>query len=205
MSWLGHAGFMLRFGEKVAYIDPWQMGRTRPDADYVFITHNHYDHLSVEDIDTVVKDSTVIIAPEDCRGKLEPIRGTFRSVSRGQKVELPDLSVEVVAAYNKDKKFHPDASGWVGYVIEIDGKRLYFAGDTDNIDEMKGIVADVAMLPVSGTYVMTAKEAAAALKKMKVKKAVPMHYGAIVGDENDAKEFKKLAPKGVSVTILEKE
>ncbi len=203
IHWLGHASFMLEYQEKIIYIDPYQIGRTRPDADYILITHDHYDHLSVEDIDNVRTSETIIIAPEVCRPKLQDIPSQLKTFAIGAEKELPDFTLTLVPAYNTNKKFHPKESGWVGFVLQFGDVTLYHAGDTDVIDEMKSINADIALLPVSGTYVMTPKEAAEAAKTVKAKIAIPMHYGTIVGDISHAEEFKKLL--GKNAVILEKE
>ncbi|RLF54379.1 MAG: MBL fold metallo-hydrolase, partial [Thermoplasmata archaeon] len=115
------------------------------------------------------------------------------------------VKIEAVPAYNTDKDFHPGKNGWLGFVVEIDGVRIYHAGDTDFIPEMKGIDVDIALLPVSGTYVMTAEQAVEAAKTIKPKVAIPMHYGAIVGGEKDASSFQKALAGIVEVTILRKE
>jgi L-ascorbate metabolism protein UlaG (beta-lactamase superfamily) len=202
IAWLGHAGFHLQKDELNIYIDPYQMGRGHPDADVVLLTHNHYDHLSIEDLDRVAADRTVFLAPQDCFDALEDLRGEVRIVRAGDSVSLAGLAVEAVPAYNNDKRFHPKEKGWLGFVLDFDGVRIYHAGDTDRIPEMKSIKCDLALLPVSGTYVMTASEAAKAALDVGCEHAVPIHYGTFVGDRSDAEAFKKDA--SVKVTILEK-
>ena len=202
ISWLGHASFLLEHGEKKIYIDPYNIGRTRPDADLILITHDHYDHLSVEDIDNVVSDETIIIAPESCREKLEDLPGKLRIISVGKDAEVLGYVVSAVAAYNTNKKFHPKENGWVGYIIDFGDATVYHSGDTDVIDEMKELSVDVALLPVSGVYVMTPKEAAQAAVLVNAKKVVPMHYGSIVGDSSHAEQLCELL--GKKAVILEK-
>lgn len=203
IKWLGHASFQLEYQEKILYIDPYQIGRARPDADYIFITHDHYDHLSVEDIDNVRTPETIIIAPECCREKLQDIPSQLRTFSVGAQKEFPEFTVTLIPAYNTNKKFHPKEKGWVGFLINFGEVSVYHAGDTDVIEEMKDVEADIALLPVSGTYVMTPQEAAKAAQLVGAKIAIPMHYGSIVGDPSHAEEFKKLT--GKTAVILEKE
>lgn len=187
IHWLGHASFRID-GSKCIYIDPWKLANPIK-ADLIFVTHDHFDHLSITDIDRIKKPSSQIIAAASCRESLPEAR----IVRPGQKFEVDGIGVEVVYAYNKDKKFHPRSGDRAGYVITIDGKRIYHAGDTDHIPEMKDIRCDVALLPVSGTYVMTAEEAALAVSDLQCTHAVPMHWGEIIGSRNDAERFKKLA------------
>lgn len=202
LEWLGHAGFLITASEKRIYIDPYQISKTSPDADYIFITHDHYDHLSVEDIDAITSEDTLVICPPSCYPKINHLPREAVMIKRGQTKEVDDITVTAIPAYNEGKPFHEKDTDWVGYVLEIDGVRIYHTGDADNIPEMEGVEADVALVPVSGKYVMNAQEAAKAVKKMKVKKAVPMHYGALIGDESDAEAFKKAS--SVPVTILKK-
>jgi L-ascorbate metabolism protein UlaG (beta-lactamase superfamily) len=198
--WLGHDSFRLK-GEKVVYIDPWKLAAGAEKADVILVTHDHYDHLSPDDIAKISKADTVVVAPQAVTSKLggKPI-----VVKPGDKLTAAGVSVEVVPAYNANKKFHPKSAGYVGYIVTLNGKRIYHSGDTDLIPEMTQIKADIALLPVSGTYVMTATEAAEAANTIKPALAIPMHYGDpdVVGTRRDAEEFKRLAK--VPVEILEK-
>jgi L-ascorbate metabolism protein UlaG (beta-lactamase superfamily) len=201
IEWLGHDSFRLT-GEKVVYVDPWQIQTGRHDADVVLITHDHYDHFVVEDIDKVRNASTLVVGPEQIRGKIE---GNIKLVKRGDKVEANGVPVEVVAAYNVQPdrlKFHPNQYGGVGYIITLNGKRIYHTGDTDAIPEMDDVRCDVLLVPVSGTFVCTADEAVEIVKKVKPAKAIPMHWETIVGTWEDANDFKQKA--GVPVEILGK-
>ncbi|HID04901.1 MAG TPA: MBL fold metallo-hydrolase, partial [Aigarchaeota archaeon] len=192
ISWLGHDGFRITYGGKVVYIDPYQI-KGGPQADLILITHDHFDHLSIDDIKKVAGDKTVVIAAENCSGKVKNVKAKeVRLVKPGEKTTVGDITVEAIHAYNVNKfrspgiVFHPKEYNGVGYVVSIGGVRIYHAGDTDNIPEMRELKPDVALLPVSGTYVMTAEEAAEAVESIKPKVAIPMHYGAIVGTEADA-------------------
>jgi L-ascorbate metabolism protein UlaG (beta-lactamase superfamily) len=185
IRWLGHATFMIT-GEKTVYIDPYKMTERIP-ADIILITHSHFDHCSDGDIRRVQRPGTVIIAPAEC-----PIAGK-KTLLPGQKLNIDSVSVEAVPAYNTNKSFHPKSSKWVGYIITINGKRIYHAGDTDFIPEMVGMKdIDIALLPIGGTYTMNPEEAAKAAEAINPKIAIPMHYGTIVGNKSDAQRFKEL-------------
>ncbi len=198
--WLGHDSFRLK-GEKVVYIDPWKISADAEKADVILVTHEHYDHFSAEDIAKLSKVDTVIVAPQSVAAKSD-LKITV--VKPGDQIAPNGIPVEVVPAYNPNKKFHPHAAGHVGYIVTLNGKRIYHTGDTDEIPEMAQIKCDIALLPVSGTYVMTATEAATAANRLKPALAIPMHYGDadVVGTRKDAEEFKRLAK--VPVEILEK-
>ncbi len=198
--WLGHDSFRLN-GEKVVYIDPWKLTAGAEKADVILVTHDHHDHFSPDDIAKISQAATVVVAPAAVAAKLGGKTIVARS---GDRLNAAGVAIEVVPAYNANKKFHPKSAGYVGYIVTLNGKRIYHAGDTDLIPEMAHIQADIALLPVSGTYVMTAVEAAEAANTLKPALAIPMHYGDadVVGTLNDAEEFKRLAK--VPVEILEK-
>jgi L-ascorbate metabolism protein UlaG (beta-lactamase superfamily) len=178
---------------KTIWVDPFGVSNADPKADVLFITHAHGDHLSTGDIQKVIKAETVVVGPPDCVAKAPVDESKKVSVAPGESRTIEGISVEVVAAYNIDKPFHPKANNWVGYVFNLGDRRVYHAGDTDRIPEMKSIETDVAFLPVGGTYTMNAEEAAAAVNEdIKPKMAVPMHYGAVVGSEGDARRFVEL-------------
>jgi len=209
ISWLGHDSFRIKNG-KTIFIDPFKIRPTSEKADILLITHEHYDHLSMDDIKKVVNENTTIVTIPAVKKELSSLKvKEVRAVRPGDKLKLGDISIDVVPAYNLNKfresgkVFHPKEDGKAGYIIEIKGVRVYHAGDTDAIPEMKGLKPDVALLPVSGTYVMTADEAAQAVKMVEPKLAIPMHYGVIVGTEQDAQKFKQLAT--VEVQILKPE
>ena len=189
---LGHASFRLSGGGNVVYVDPYKLPSSPHDATAVLVTHAHFDHCSATDVAKVAGQGSVIVAPEDCRGELGGIGAEFIGVRPGDEVDAGGVAVKAVAAYNTDKDFHPKANNWVGYVASIGGETVYHAGDTDVIPEMKGLAPDVALLPVGGTYTMTAEESAEAFRMLKAGRGIPMHFGSVVGSEADAERFRKL-------------
>lgn len=200
IHWLGHDCIRLD-GSVVVCIDPYQITASRP-ADLILITHEHFDHCSPEDVAKVVKEDTVIVTDAASARKLE---GDVRVVAAGDRLTVKGVDIEVYPAYNTNKDFHPKKAGMLSFVVTLDGVRYYHCGDTDVIPEMKDMKADVAFLAVSGTYVMTAEEAVEAARTIRPKVAIPMHYGAIVGSDDDAQRFKKALEGEIEVVILSKE
>ena len=193
--------------EKVIYIDPFKVDKNYNDADMIFITHDHYDHYSEGDIDKVKKEDTIIIVPEELLTKLLK-RGYNKNdiitVEPNKQYMVQGIKFETIPAYNINKSFHPKDNEWVGYIIEIKGNRYYIAGDTDVTEENRNIKCDVALVPVGGTYTMDFKEAAQLINEIKPKIAVPMHYGDIVGTNQDATNFIKLLHQTIKGEILKK-
>jgi L-ascorbate metabolism protein UlaG (beta-lactamase superfamily) len=187
---------------KVFYIDPFQL-QTSERADYLFITHEHYDHCSVADIRKIIKPDTIIVTVPDCQSKVAglPVK-EVKLVKPGDSFKLPHCDVQVLPAYNLKSHFHLKDNQWVGFAIRIDGKVLYHVGDSDAIPELKNLKGiDVLFIPVSGHYVMSAEEAAQLVNFLKPKVAIPIHYGAIIGTKEDAERFKSLV-QGTEVIIL---
>lgn len=201
IQWLGHASFKLVGAKKTVFVDPFKLENS-DKADIVCVTHAHFDHCSPEDIAKLQSDKTVVVAPPECKEKL---KGKVLVIHPGEKLEIDGVVVESLPAYNVNKKFHPKDKEWMGYVITLDGVRIYHAGDTDRIPEMKDVKADVALIPVSGTYVMTADEAAEAVLDFKPAVAIPMHYGTVVGTEKDAQRFAELLQGKVDVLIKKRD
>lgn len=194
-------------GTKVIYIDPFQV-KDRDQADILLLSHEHFDHMSPEDFDKVLTPETTIVASVRCKEGLKNVKAkSIHFLEPGQKTTVDGIEIEAIAAYNINKfrepgqTFHPQGGGGCGFVIQMDGAKVYHAGDTDCIPEMSSVRCDIALLPVSGTYVMTPEEAVEAARAVNPKIAVPMHYGAIVGTQADAEKFKSLV-KNCQVEIL---
>ena len=203
---LCHSCIKFNKGE-VIYFDPFKIEKNYNDADVIFITHDHYDHYSEEDIDKVVKEGTIIVAPEDLLTKLLKKgfeRDNMVLVTPNQKYTVKGIEFQTIPAYNVNKQFHPKANEWVGYVLKIDGVTYYIAGDTDITEENKKVKCDVAFVPVGGTFTMDYKEAAELINEIKPKIAVPTHYGSIVGEKSDGVSFSKLVSPEIEVEVLMK-
>ena len=209
ITWSGHAGFKIIYGNMKVYIDPYKLSKTYEkisDADIVLITHNHFDHLSIEDLKNIINERTVIVSAQECLSQLKSLKVKESiGIDPRNSVKLDDLRIETVPAYNIDKDFHPKNDKKIGFIVEFGNDRLYHTGDTDIIPEMKDTNPTVVLIPVSGTYVMTAEEASKAVNELITPKvAIPMHYGTIVGNKEDAIRFSELVT--VSKTkILESE
>jgi L-ascorbate metabolism protein UlaG (beta-lactamase superfamily) len=210
VEWLGHSGFRVSVGRRRVYIDPYRVSPGAPKADLILITHGHYDHFSPQDVERLSTGDTELIAPAPVAERHGGRR--VRSIAAGQEVEpqlVRGVAVRALAAYNTSKRssdggvFHPRDAGGVGYDLNVRGERLYHAGDTDVIPEMDSVHGvDVALLPVSGTYVMTPSEAAEAARRIQPRLAVPMHWGEHLGTRADAEAFLREAP--VEAIIMEK-
>ncbi len=193
LDWLGHDSFRLA-GPPVIYFDPVDLKGQPQVADLVLVSHEHYDHCSPDDVAKISGPGTVVLAGGRAAERLPGAR----AVKPGERLMVAGIEIETVPAYNVNKfrepgvPFHPKPAGHVGYVVDVAGVRLYFAGDTDHIPEMSEIECDVALLPVSGTYTMTAEEAAEAAQVMDPQIAVPMHYGSRIGRKDDGQRFAHL-------------
>jgi len=205
IEWLGHAGFRIKTSAGPVYIDPYRVPDGGPPAAAILVTHDHFDHFSRADVLRLAGKGTAFIAPATVT---EQLRGNTNSVAPGEVVDVRGVEVLAVAAYNTNKldsegrPFHSRDAGWVGYVVRDGGRRVYHSGDTDVIPEMdEAAGVDVALLPVSGTYVMTPSEAAEAARRIDPGVAVPMHWGTVIGTREDAEAFVVAAP--VDARILE--
>lgn len=193
--------------QHVIYIDPFKIHKNYNDADIIFITHDHFDHYSEEDIEKVKKQDTIIVIPEELYKKVLNIgfkQNCIITVRPNEQYNIENIKFETVPAYNVNKKFHPKQNDWVGYIIEIQGNRYYIAGDTDETEENKKVICDVAFVPVGGTYTMNFEEAAHLVNEIKPKIAVPIHYGSVVGTQEDATKFLKLLNSSIKGMILMK-
>ena len=224
LKWLGHAGFLIKDSAhegvpspegKVIYIDPYNIREDSEKADLVLITHSHYDHCSVADIKKIIKEGTRIVLTADCQSKIVrfDVLIKLEVVEPGHELAFGEVKISTLPAYNIDKPFHSKEEGWVGYLIKLNDVFIYHAGDTDVIPEMQKLTGYkqqgkklVALLPVGGRFTMSAEEAVEAAKLIKPDLAIPMHWGSIVGTEDDAKEFCELCEEeNINCEILEKE
>jgi L-ascorbate metabolism protein UlaG (beta-lactamase superfamily) len=197
LQWLGHASFKITCKDKVVYIDPWKLKDARNDAKIILVSHSHSDHYSPDDIKKVSTEETKLISSADVIEK----EGWGQVLKPAHAVEVSGIKVTAVAAYNPAKAFHPRDKNWLGFIIDIGGIRIYYAGDTDLTEEMKALKdIDVALLPVGGKYTMDADQAAEAVKYIKCKKAIPYHFGDIVGSRDDANRFARQA--GCEVIVM---
>ncbi len=191
----------------IIYIDPYQIDKEYKDADIIFITHNHYDHYSEEDIDKVKKQGTIIVAPKDLLSTLLDYgfkKESIVIVEPDKEYKIGEIKFKTIPSYNINKKFHPKDNGWVGYIIDINKVKYFIAGDTDITEENKKVKCDIALIPIGGTYTMDYKEAAELVNIIKPKIAVPIHYGSIVGKKEDAINFSELLNKEIECRILMK-
>ena len=211
IKWLGNSGFSINY-TKLIYTDPFKLEGASEPADIILVTHDHSDHCSPEDIKKIAKDDTLIFATPDCLSKLSRTvdKGKTIVVRPGNKINVTQsIQIETIPAYNTNKfrspgiPFHPKDNEWVGYIINVDGKKIYLAGDTDFIPEMRNLKnISIALVPVGGTYTMTAEEAANAVNTFKPEIAIPMHYASVAGSSLDAEKFRDLSK--VKTVVLEK-
>jgi L-ascorbate metabolism protein UlaG (beta-lactamase superfamily) len=204
LHWLGHDSFRLD-GPPVIYFDPWKLHGRPPLADLVLVSHEHHDHCSPGDVKKVSGPNTVVVSNAGSAGKLRKAQ----AMRPGDRLAVAGVEIEAVRAYNVNKfrspgvPFHPREADHVGYVVTLEGVRLYFAGDTDHIPEMADIDCDVALLPVSGTYVMTVEEAAEAARTLEPQIVVPMHYGSGIGTADDGQRLAQLYDGEVALLQVE--
>lgn len=186
---------------KNIYFDPYQIKEEFHDADYIFITHDHYDHYDEESIKNIMKSETMIVVPECLKERISKLTTNYFLVSPNEKYNLADLSFETTFSYNIDKPFHPKEKGYVGYKIKLEDKHLYIMGDTDYLEENLHMTCDICFIPIGGTYTMDVQEAAAYINELKPELAIPIHYGSIVGDLSLSKQFIDLVNPDIKVEV----
>jgi len=204
---LTHSSIRIK-GDRTIYIDPFRIKEETHDADLILVTHDHHDHFSPEDIARVSGNHTRLAVPEKMGKQAADIgfSGNRLAITApGMSREIDGILVEAVAAYNNLKPFHPRKKGWVGYILTIDGKRIYIAGDTDITEENRQVRCDIALVPIGGTYTMDAKKAAELVNRIKPEVAIPTHYGSIVGSRKDEEVFRENVEAGIKVEIKIKE
>lgn len=202
---LGHSSILIEKCGKAIYIDPYDLKEENHNADIIFITHSHYDHYSEEDINKVKKENTYFVVTEDLYNNVVNLgidSSRVIKVKPNEEYNVSGISFVTVPSYNINKQFHPKENGWVGYILDLEGKKYYIAGDTDITDENQKVICDVAFIPIGGTYTMTYDEAAKLVNIIRPQVAIPIHYGKIVGTKQDAENFKKLLDKEIECEIL---
>lgn len=205
-TWFKQSGYRWEGDGRTIYIDPWDVPEGQPSADVIFITHAHFDHYSPDDLARLAVEGTVLVAPRDIARELS---GEVVAVSPGDVADAGGIKVQAVPAYNTVEgrlDNHPKGNGWVGYILELQGRSYYHAGDTDHLPELNDVRADVSFLPVGGSdFTMDPHEAAGLAKAISPEIAVPMHYGGHVegcGQLSDAEVFRREAAP-VKVEILD--
>jgi len=204
IQWLGQSAVRLNHKNMVIYIDPYQIQDDIP-ANIILITHSHFDHFSIEDITKISRADTLFLAPEDCVSRLQDTGyEQILTVAPNQIHAITGIKIDTVPMYNVVKQNkHPREMNWVGYVLTLNDVRLYHAGDTERIPEMKNIRCDIALVPLGQTYTMNSvNEATEAVLDVQARIAIPIHYGQYEGTEADAQEFKELLAGKVDVLIL---
>lgn len=191
--------------KKIIYFDPYQIEEESHDADMIFITHDHYDHLDFQSISKIKKDDTVIILPNTCARKLiadKKDMTQYIGVNPNEQYFIKEINVTTIPSYNTNKEFHKKTENWVGYIIELNNEKIYVSGDTDINEDIKKVKCDIALIPIGGTYTMNKEEAAELINIIKPKVVIPTHYAKIVGELKDGEDFKSLINKETECHLL---
>ncbi len=192
-------------GDRVVYFDPFGITEESHDADVIFITHDHYDHFDPSSIEKILKDDTMMVIPRTCFDAWSDsglIVTQVVQMEPGERIDMGGIVIESVPAYNHLKLYHPKKKKWLGYIVTLEDRRIYVAGDTDVTDESRQIRCDIAFVPVGGKYTMNAQKAAELINEIEPEIAVPTHYGSIVGKESDGREFKAAVKDSIRVPLL---
>jgi len=188
VTWLGHASFRIA-GSAIIYIDPWKIADEPKDGDVILVSHPHQDHWSRKDIEKVSRHGAPLIGPPDVVESAD--EGSL--LAPGGVIEAGGARITGWPAYNLRKPFHPRKKNWLGYIVELDGVSVYYAGDTDRIPEMADLEGiDLALLPAGGTFTMNPKKAAEAAGDIGALASLPYHWGTIVGSASDAESFAQI-------------
>lgn len=198
-----HSSIKMIF-DKVIYFDPYKIEERFNDADIIFITHEHYDHFDIESINKIKNDNTIVVAPKTMENLIRKIKfNNYIYLNPNEEIDIDDIHVKTIPAYNIEKNFHQRSNNWLGYVINYDNISYYVAGDTDKTKEALDVKCDVILIPIGGTYTMNVDEATDLIKVINPKIVIPTHYGSIVGDKDDGKKLKnKLSDS--SIEVIEK-
>ena len=201
---LCHSSIRIEGENKIIYLDPYRIREGKNDADIIFITHSHYDHFSEEDIIKIKNNSTKILVTSDLFEKTVELgfkEENITVVIPNNSYNVLDTEINTIPAYNINKQFHPKENNWVGYILKLEGKGIYVAGDTDITVENKSVKCDIALIPVGGTYTTDYKEAAELINIINPKIVVPMHYAELVGTKEDGAKFAELVNSNIEVDI----
>ena len=197
---LNHASIKIT-DSKTIYFDPYKFQTKANDADYIFITHDHYDHYDEESIKNVIKEDTILIVPSCLKEQASTLTNNLIAVEPNQSYKLVNLSFETIRSYNLNKQFHPKEKNYVGYNVTSDNIKYYIMGDTDRTEESDKVRTDICFVPIGGTYTMDVEEAATYINNLKPKKVIPIHYGSIVGDISLGEKFKNKIDEKIEVEI----
>ena len=187
------------------YFDPFEIEKEMHDAKIVFVTHDHYDHFSPEDIEKVMNNETILVCPSSCEKAVRKAGLSLKNIvlmDPNDFMEIEGVKVTAIHSYNVGKLFHPKRNKWLGYLVELDGTTYYVPGDMDENEDALNVKCDVAFLPIGGTYTMNAKEAAKFANKIRPKVAIPIHYGSVVGKGVKGTDFSQYVDKEIEVKIF---
>lgn len=195
----------IRLGfDKVIYFDPYKIETDRHDADIIFITHNHYDHMNNESIEKVKNDITIVVAPKSMEDVISKIEfSDYIYLEPFDETNLDNINIKTILAYNNEKQFHPRINNWLGYIVTIDNTTYYIAGDTDITEEANNIKCDIAFIPIGGHFTMDVKEATELVKRINPKIVIPIHYGSIIGEPTYGKVLKENL-SNTNIKVIEK-
>ena len=189
---------------KIIYVDPLHLKEELHDADIILITHSHWDHLSIEDIQKCKKEDTVIVTVGDTYEKLSPYFSKEHLIltKPNETLNVLGIPVETVPAYNLNKEYHLKEYQWVGYILTLENQKYYIMGDTDALDFMKDISCDYLFIPIGGKFTMDVEEAVSLAKEIHPKVVIPIHYGTIVGESSLGEEFLNQIPPDIECQLL---
>ena len=190
--------------DKIIYFDPFKIEDKKNDADIVFITHSHYDHMDSESINNIKNDSTIVIAPKTIENDIKKIElKDYIFLNPNEEINIENINIKTIPAYNIGKPFHPKDNKWLGYLVTINNVSYYIAGDTDKTNEIEKIKCDIALVPIGGHFTMDVNEAADLIRIINPNVVIPTHYGSIVGNTEDGKRFKDIL-SDTDIEVIEK-
>lgn len=190
--------------DKIIYFDPFKIEDEKHDADIIFITHNHYDHMDAESIKKIKNKNTIIVAPKSMEEVIKNIEfKEYVFLNPYEEINIGSINIKTIPAYNISKTFHPKENNWIGYIITYNNVSYYVAGDTDKTNENEKVKCDVALIPIGGHFTMDVNEASELIKKINPKIVVPIHYGSIIGDIADGKKLKGIL-SDTNIQVIEK-